>query len=90
MAWNVFKFCTGLRVVGSIMILVVLAVVSVSYYAVVVSNYGLEILKGGSTAIPFVVLLLFHVLVRKGSALFILPLLSQFPFACSWFPFRNW
>lgn len=68
MAWNVFKFCTGLRVVGSIMILVVLAVVSVSYYAVVVSNYGLEILKGGShTAIAMVVLLLFHGLVRKGS-----------------------
>ncbi|BBN09597.1 hypothetical protein Mp_4g21000 [Marchantia polymorpha subsp. ruderalis] len=61
MAWNVFKFCTGLRVVGSVMILVVLAVVAVSYYAVVISNYGLEVLKGGSqTAIALVVLLLFH------------------------------
>ncbi|CAM6094126.1 unnamed protein product [Calypogeia fissa] len=64
MAWNVFQFCTGLRVVGSIMILVVLAVVAVSYYAVVVSNYGLEVLKGGShTVIALVVLLLFHVLL---------------------------
>eukprot|EP00246_Nothoceros_aenigmaticus_P007559 TRINITY_DN21462_c0_g1_i1.p1 TRINITY_DN21462_c0_g1~~TRINITY_DN21462_c0_g1_i1.p1 ORF type:complete len:313 (-),score=35.46 TRINITY_DN21462_c0_g1_i1:455-1393(-) len=64
MAWNVFKFCTGLRVVGSIMILVVLAVVGVSYYAVVVANYGPELLKGGAnTATSMLVLLLFHVLL---------------------------
>ncbi|KAL3689842.1 hypothetical protein R1sor_016151 [Riccia sorocarpa] len=64
MAWNVFKFCTGLRVVGSIMILVVLAVVGVSYYAVVISNYALEVLKGGShTAIGLMVLILFHTLL---------------------------
>ncbi|KAL2631960.1 hypothetical protein R1flu_016646 [Riccia fluitans] len=64
MAWNVFKFCTGLRVVGSVMILVVLAVVGVSYYAVVISNYALEVLKGGShTAIGLTVLILFHTLL---------------------------
>jgi hypothetical protein len=50
------------------MILVVLAVVAVSYYAVVISNYGLEVLQGGSrTAIALLVLLLFHVLVRTRS-----------------------
>ncbi|PPR86432.1 hypothetical protein GOBAR_AA34264 [Gossypium barbadense] len=35
MAWNVFKFCTVLRGLGSIMILLVLGVVGVAYYAVV-------------------------------------------------------
>ncbi|MFQ6669710.1 hypothetical protein Gotur_034847 [Gossypium turneri] len=40
MAWNVFKFCTVLRGLGSIMILLVLGVVGVTYYAVVFTNYG--------------------------------------------------
>ncbi|KAG0568950.1 hypothetical protein M758_6G051500 [Ceratodon purpureus] len=61
MAWNVFKFCTGLKAVGSIMVLVVLAVVGVSYYAVVITNYGPEVVKGGSTAFTaLLVLFLFH------------------------------
>lgn len=94
MAWNVFQFCTGLRVVGSIMILVVLAVVAVSYYAVVVSNYALEVLKGGShTAVALVVLLLFHFLVRKGTidptcsvpSHPILILSSTFPFSVAYY-----
>lgn len=65
MAWNVFKLCTGLKVVGSVMILVVLSVVGVSYYAVVVANYVPQVWKGASaTATALLVLILFHFLVR--------------------------
>jgi hypothetical protein len=65
MAWNVFKLCTGLKVVGSVMILVVLSVVGVSYYAVVVANYVPQVWKGASaTATALLVLVLFHFLVR--------------------------
>lgn len=64
MAWNVFRFCTGLKAVGSIMVLVVLAVVGVSYYAVVITNYGPEVVKGGSaTFTALLVVFLFHVLL---------------------------
>jgi len=65
MAWNVFKLCTGLKVLGSVMILVVLSVVGVSYYAVVITNYMPQVMKGGSaTATSLLVLILFHVLVQ--------------------------
>jgi palmitoyltransferase len=65
MAWNVFKLCTGLKVLGSVMILVVLSVVGVSYYAVVVANYVPQVWKGASaTATALLVLILFHLLVR--------------------------
>lgn len=64
MAWNVFRLCTGLRVLGSVMIIVVLAVVAVSYYAVVVSTYLPQLLRGGSdTGIALLVLIAFHVLL---------------------------
>ncbi|CAK9877847.1 unnamed protein product [Sphagnum jensenii] len=64
MAWNVFKLCTGLKVVGSVMILVVLSVVGVSYYAVVVANYVPQVWKGASaTATALLVLILFHFLL---------------------------
>ncbi len=64
MAWNVFKFCTGLKVVGSVMIVVVLAVVGVSYYAVVISIYAPQVIKGGSeAAVALILVILFHVLV---------------------------
>ncbi|CAK9238344.1 unnamed protein product [Sphagnum jensenii] len=64
MAWNVFKLCTGLKVLGSVMILVVLSVVGVSYYAVVITNYMPQVMKGGSaTATSLLVLILFHVLL---------------------------
>lgn len=65
MAWNVFRFCTALRGLGSIMILLVLAIVGVTYYAVVLCNYGPALLTGGGTTLAaFAVLLLFHFLVR--------------------------
>ncbi|KAL7121145.1 hypothetical protein ACP275_02G165100 [Erythranthe tilingii] len=64
MAWNVFKFCTALRGLGSIMILLVLGVVGVSYYAVVITNYGPGLAAGGlDSLIAFVVLILFHCLL---------------------------
>ncbi|XP_030468505.1 probable protein S-acyltransferase 14 [Syzygium oleosum] len=61
MAWNVFKFCTALRGLGSIMILLVLGVVGVTYYAVVVTSYGPALLAGGVGALAaLAVLVLFH------------------------------
>lgn len=65
MAWNVFKFCTALRGLGSVMILLVLGVVGVTYYTVVLTNYGPALYAGGlDSLIAIVVLFLFHSLVR--------------------------
>ncbi|XP_022867458.1 probable protein S-acyltransferase 14 [Olea europaea var. sylvestris] len=64
MAWNVFKFCTALRGLGSIMILLVLGVVGVTYYAVVITNHGPGLAAGGlDSLVAFVVLILFHCLL---------------------------
>ncbi|KAG5231241.1 protein S-acyltransferase [Salix suchowensis] len=64
MAWNVFKFCTALRGLGSIMILLVLGVVGVTYYAVVLNNYGPALYDGGIDAlISLAVLIPFHSLL---------------------------
>ncbi|KAK4397374.1 putative protein S-acyltransferase 14 [Sesamum angolense] len=64
MAWNVFKFCTALRGLGSIMILLVLAVVGVSYYAVVITIYGPGLAAGGlDSLLAVAVLILFHFLL---------------------------
>ncbi|KAG6582559.1 putative protein S-acyltransferase 14, partial [Cucurbita argyrosperma subsp. argyrosperma] len=61
MAWNVFKFCTALRGLGSIMILLVLGVVGVTYYAVVLTNYGPALYDGGlDSLIALAVLISFH------------------------------
>ena len=76
MAWNVFKFCTALRGLGSVMIFLVLGVVGVTYYALVVLNYGPSLFHGGlDLLIALPVLLLFHFLVKL---LFVL--VSVFPF----------
>ncbi|MBA0579104.1 hypothetical protein Gorai_021369, partial [Gossypium raimondii] len=64
MAWNVFKFCTALRGLGSIMILLVLGVVGVSYYSVVLTNFGPALYDGGLDSLTaVVVLILFHCLL---------------------------
>ncbi|KAF8413039.1 hypothetical protein HHK36_001013 [Tetracentron sinense] len=64
MAWNVFKFCTALRGLGSVMILLVLAVIGVTYYAVVITNYGPSLYDGGlDSLIALAVLILFHFLL---------------------------
>lgn len=67
MAWNVFRFCTALRGLGSIMILLVLGVVGVTYYAVVLTNYGPSLISGAGildALIAIAVLVLFHCLVN--------------------------
>ncbi|KAI0489115.1 hypothetical protein KFK09_028956 [Dendrobium nobile] len=64
MAWNVFKFCTLLRGLGSVMILLVLSVVGFTYYAVVVTNYWPAVLAGGANSYSSVgILILFHILL---------------------------
>lgn len=64
MAWNVFKFCTALRGLGSLMIVLVLSIIGVTYYAVVITNYGPVLLAGGlDSLIAVIVVLLFHALV---------------------------
>ncbi|GMH31282.1 hypothetical protein Nepgr_033125 [Nepenthes gracilis] len=64
MAWNVFKFCTALRGLGSIMILLVLGVVGVTYYAVVLTSYGPALYDGGLKCLTaLAVLISFHSLL---------------------------
>ncbi|KAJ0968741.1 hypothetical protein J5N97_021618 [Dioscorea zingiberensis] len=66
MAWNVFRFCTALRGLGSLMILLVLALVGVSYYSVVVANYAPALFNApfsSSSILALAVLLLFHFLL---------------------------
>lgn len=67
MAWNVFRFCTALRGLGFVMVLLVLGVVGVSYYAVVLINYGPELVHHGAgltdVLVAFGILVLFHALV---------------------------
>ncbi|KAG2239727.1 hypothetical protein Bca52824_091424 [Brassica carinata] len=64
MAWNVFKFCTALRALGSIMILFVIGIIGFTYYALVVVNYGPSLLHGGvDSFIALLVLALFHFLL---------------------------
>ncbi|XVF10758.1 hypothetical protein REPUB_Repub07fG0210400 [Reevesia pubescens] len=64
MAWNVFKFCTALRALGSIMIFFVLGIIGITYYAVVIAHYGPSLFLGGfETLSAVVVLFLFHFLL---------------------------
>ncbi|XP_070673040.1 probable protein S-acyltransferase 14 isoform X2 [Malus domestica] len=64
MAWNVFKFCIVLRGLGSVMILLVLGVVGVTYYTVVFTNYGPALYDGGLDSLIAVgVLIIFHCLL---------------------------
>ncbi|KAI4338817.1 hypothetical protein MLD38_023830 [Melastoma candidum] len=67
MAWNVFKFCSALRGLGFVMLLLVLGVVGVTYYAVVLTNYGPELVHhgGGLTdvLVALGILFLFHALL---------------------------
>ncbi|MBA0732661.1 hypothetical protein Gogos_016737 [Gossypium gossypioides] len=64
METNVFKFCSGLRVLGHVMILLVAAIVGVSYYAVVFLTYGPQLLRGGfDSFLSFTIVIIFHVLL---------------------------
>ncbi|XP_050227500.1 probable protein S-acyltransferase 14 [Mercurialis annua] len=64
MAWNVFKFCTALRALGSIMMVLVIGIIGVTYFVVVIDDYGPALFHGGLDSFTsFVVLLLFHFLL---------------------------
>ncbi|KAG8659380.1 probable protein S-acyltransferase 14 isoform X1 [Manihot esculenta] len=64
MAWNVFRFCTALRALGSIMIVLVIGIIGLTYYVVVIADYGPALFHGGlDSLVSFVVLLLFHSLL---------------------------
>ncbi|XP_062027407.1 probable protein S-acyltransferase 14 [Rosa rugosa] len=64
MAWNAFKLCTALRALGYIMVLIVVGIVGLTYYAVVLLNYLPALLRGGVDAlIAFPLLILFHFLL---------------------------
>ena len=67
---NAFKWCSGLRVLGYFMILLVAAIVAVSYYAVVVLTWGPQLLRGGlHTLLASAILFLFHLLVISSLSL---------------------
>ncbi|CAN8248198.1 unnamed protein product [Cochlearia groenlandica] len=64
---NIFRLCSGLKVLGYFMILLVAAVVSVTYYAVIVSTWWpILVLSGGHTALSALACLIvfvFHLLL---------------------------
>ncbi|KAK7852523.1 putative protein s-acyltransferase 12 [Quercus suber] len=61
---NAFKWCSGVRVLGYFMILLVAAIVAVSYYAVVVLTWGPQLLRGGlRTLLAAAILFVFHLLL---------------------------
>uniref|UniRef100_A0A2N9FW94 Protein S-acyltransferase n=1 Tax=Fagus sylvatica TaxID=28930 RepID=A0A2N9FW94_FAGSY len=61
---NVFKLCSGLRVLGYFMILLVVAIIAVSYYAVVFITWGPQLLRGDlHSLLAFSILFLFHFLL---------------------------
>lgn len=64
MAWNVFKFCTALRALGSIMVVLILGIIGVTYYVIAVTKYGPALFYGGlDSFVALLVLVLFHSLV---------------------------
>lgn len=64
MAGKAYKFCTVLRALGYVMIVLVLAIVVFTYYAVVFANYGPALFHGGIDSLTsLAVLVLFHALV---------------------------
>ncbi|KAM7275880.1 hypothetical protein ACFE04_017746 [Oxalis oulophora] len=64
MELNFFKFCSGLRVLGYFMILLVVAIIAISYYAVIVLTVGPQLLSGGwHSLLSILLILLFHVLL---------------------------
>ncbi|CAL9232656.1 unnamed protein product [Arabidopsis halleri] len=63
---NLFRFCSGLKVLGYFMILLVVAVVGVSYYAVVVSTWWPILIRsdhGALSALAALIIFVFHFLL---------------------------
>lgn len=61
---NPFRLCSGLKFLGYFMIVLVIAIIAVSYYAVVVLTWGPQLLDGGShTFFSLLIIFVFHMLV---------------------------
>ncbi|XP_061348251.1 probable protein S-acyltransferase 14 isoform X2 [Gastrolobium bilobum] len=64
MALNVFRLCTRLRILGSVMMVIVLSLVGFTYHVLVLANYGPGLFHGGIRSLTALsVLLLFHALL---------------------------
>ncbi|KAL5792160.1 hypothetical protein ACOSP7_000754 [Xanthoceras sorbifolium] len=64
MDMNLFKFCGGLKVLGYVMVLLVAAIITVSYYAVVVVTCGSQLFRGGlQSFFALLAIIVFHVLL---------------------------
>eukprot|EP00268_Persea_americana_P016494 TRINITY_DN1781_c0_g2_i1.p1 TRINITY_DN1781_c0_g2~~TRINITY_DN1781_c0_g2_i1.p1 ORF type:complete len:305 (-),score=40.63 TRINITY_DN1781_c0_g2_i1:363-1277(-) len=64
MSLNLFRFCSGLRILGYFMIFIVGAIIAVSYYAVVVITCGPQLIRGGvRSVLSFSILIVFHFLL---------------------------
>eukprot|EP00899_Mesostigma_viride_P016723 jgi/Mesvir1/25051/Mv11896-RA.1 len=63
-SWNFFKYCSWMKILGSLMIAVVLSIVGITYYAVIVECYGPAMMQGGEGSRgACAVLAIFHILV---------------------------
>ncbi|GAB2291107.1 hypothetical protein Dimus_025364 [Dionaea muscipula] len=61
---NPFKYCSALKSLGYLMILLVFAIVGVSYYAVVILGWGRLLLRGGPRSfLSLFILVVFHILL---------------------------
>ncbi|XP_055810782.1 probable protein S-acyltransferase 12 isoform X1 [Solanum dulcamara] len=61
---NPFRLCSGIKVIGYFIILIVLAIVVISYYAVVVLTWAPHLLDGGFTSLlSFTIIFTFHILL---------------------------
>ncbi|CAO2835409.1 unnamed protein product [Amaranthus hypochondriacus] len=64
MDFNPFKYCSGLRYLGYLMIFMVLGIIALTYWAVIVILWGPKLIHGGTQAVlaGFIVFV-FHVLL---------------------------
>ncbi|XP_068634806.1 probable protein S-acyltransferase 12 [Aristolochia californica] len=64
MPLNLFKFCSCLRFLGYLMILLVAAIIALSYCAVIVITWGPRLFLGGlESALAFLIIIVFHLLL---------------------------
>ncbi|XP_074279636.1 putative protein S-acyltransferase 12 [Silene latifolia] len=64
MDFNPFKLCTGLRSLGYLMILMVVGIIVISYWAVVVLSWGPKLIHGGGDRVPAAfIVIAFHILL---------------------------
>ncbi|KAF3641267.1 putative CBL-interacting serine/threonine-protein kinase 9-like [Capsicum annuum] len=66
---NPFRLCSGIKVLGYFMILIVLAIVALSYDAVVVLTWAPHLRDGGFTSfLSFIIIITFHILKKWDDA----------------------